>query len=262
MRALRVVACAWILAAAPLAGIAQTLPCVSDPNRHAQLAEQDAAQLYDLQLRYGVREVTDRTYAIFHRLIQAQFEVDEPSHAFDWRLAGYGSPALNAHAMHTGRIVVTQGLDSPEVPEEVVAAALAHEVAHVLMRHGLLQACFALEVMNPLSSLRQAQTDLMEEVWHTGQDLGKRVRSLAHAHEFEADARAVALLRQAGYPPDSMSSLLQYLAVKHAAAPFWSSGSHPDHQLRVARVKEVEALVAMPVRADLQPRTAQRPRSR
>lgn len=254
MKQLRVVACACILAAAPGLCAAQGPSCEADPNRHAQLAEQDAAQLYDLQSRHGAREVTDRTYAIFDRLIQALLAADEPSHAFDWRLAGYGSLALNAHAMHTGRVVVTQGLDSPDVPEEVVAAALAHEVAHVLMRHGLQQACFALEVMNPLSSLRQAQTDLMQEVWQSGQELGNRVRGLAHAHEFEADARAVVLLRQAGYPSNSMSSLLQYLAARHAAAQFWPSGSHPDHQLRLVRVKEAEALAA---RADRQARTAE-----
>jgi predicted Zn-dependent protease len=240
MKHLSVLVCAWVLATASTHSAAQSPSCLVDPNRHAQLAEQDAAQLYDLQTRYGARQISERTHVIFDRLVAAQLVADESSHAFDWRLAGYGSPALNAHAMHTGKIVITQGLDSPDVPEEIVAASLAHEIAHVVMRHGLLQACFALQVINPLSSLRQAQTDLMQEVWASGQELGQRVRSLAHAHELQADAGAVALLRRAGYPGNSMSSLLQFLATRHAAAQYWPSGSHPDHQLRLAKAREAE----------------------
>jgi predicted Zn-dependent protease len=254
MKQLRVVICAWVLAAAPALCAAQSPACLTDPNRHAQLAEQDAAQLYDLQTRYGAREVTGRTYAIFDRLVAAQLAADESSHAFDWRLAGYGSLGINAHAMHTGRIVVTQGLDSPDLPEEIVAASLAHEIAHVVMRHGLLQACFALQMVNPVSSLRQAQTDLMQEMWGGGPELGNRVRSLSHAHELQADARAVDLLRRAGYPNHSLSGLLQFLAAKHAAAQFWPSGSHPDHQLRLAKARQTEAAAA---RADTLARVAQ-----
>ena len=253
MKHLRVVICAWVLAAAPALSAAQNPSCLADPNRHAQLAEQDAAQLYDLQARYGMREITERTHAIFDRLVRAQLAVDETSYAFDWRLAGYGALGLNAHAMHTGKIVITQGLDSPDVPEEIVAASLAHEIAHVVMRHGLAQACFALQIVNPMSSLRQAQTDLMQEVWSSGQELGNRVRSLAHAHELQADAKAVELLRRTGYPNNSMSNLLVFLASRHTPAQFWPSGSHPDHQLRLAKVKEVETLQ---IRTDVQPRMA------
>jgi len=255
MRSLHVAIAAGLLSAACTLSLAQSAACLTDPNRHAQLAEQDAAQLYDLQARYGTREVTQRTHLVFDRLVEAQLAGNPASFAYDWRLAGYGALAINAHAMHTGRIVVTQGLDSPDVPEEIVAASLAHEISHVVMHHGLAQACFALEIVNPSVTLRQAQTDLMQEVWSSGQELGMRVRSLVHTHEFQADVGAIELLRRAGYPGSSMSSLLVFLSSRNSAGASWQSGSHPDHQLRLAKAREAEA---SQVRPDLQaPRVAQ-----
>lgn len=254
MRRFRVAIVAGLLSAACTLSLAQSAACLSDPNRHAQLAEQDAAQLHDLQARYGAREVTQRTHQVFNRLVEAQLAGDPASFAYDWRLAGYGALAINAHAMHTGRIVVTQGLDSPDVPEAIVAASLAHEIAHVMMHHGLTQACFALEIVNPSASLRQAQTDLMQEVWSSGHELGMRVRSLAHTHEFQADLGAIELLRRAGYPADSMSSLLVFLSSRNAAGAAWQSGSHPDQQLRLAKAREAETL---PSRFDPSARVAQ-----
>ena len=254
MRSLHVAIAAGLLSAACSLSLAQSAGCLADPNRHAQLAEQDAAQLYDLQARYGAREVTLRTQQVFDRLVEAQLAGDPASFAYDWRLAGYGALVINAHAMHTGRIVVTQGLDSPDIPEEIVAASLAHEIAHVVMHHGLAQACFALEIINPSSTLRQAQTDLMQEVWASGQELGMRVRSLAHTHEFQADARAIELLRRAGYPGNAMSNLLVFLSSRNGVGPAWQSGSHPDHQLRLAKAREAEA---PQLRPDVPPRVAQ-----
>lgn len=255
MRRLHVAIIAGLLSAACMLSQAQSASCLSDPNRHAQLAEQDAAQLYELQALYGAREVTQRTQQVFNRLVDAQLASDPASFAYDWRLAGYGALSINAHAMHTGRIVVTQGLDSPDVPEDILAASLAHEISHVVQHHGLTQACFALEIINPSVTLRQAQTDLMQEVWSSGQELGLRVRSLAHTHEFQADAGAIELLRRAGYPGNSMSGLLVFLMSRNAGGPTWQSGSHPDQQLRLAKAREAEALMPRP---DMQaPRVAQ-----
>lgn len=225
----------------PLPARAQSAACLNDPHRQAQLAELDAAQLYDLQHQHGAREVTRRTERIFERLVAALVVHEPDALAIDWRLVAYGSLSLNAHAMHSGRIVITQGLDSPHLPEALVAASLAHEMAHVLMRHGLVQACFALEIVDPSATGRQAQTALMDETSLPVLDLARRVRSLTHSHELQADAKAVELLRQAGFPRHALSQLLAFLAARQKPLPDASSGSHPDHQLRIAKAREAES---------------------
>ena len=75
MRRLHVAITAGLLSAVCTLSLAQSAACLSDPNRHAQLAEQDSAQLYELQARYGAREVTQRTHQVFNRLVETPIEM-------------------------------------------------------------------------------------------------------------------------------------------------------------------------------------------
>lgn len=219
------------------ASLAQGRPCVDDSLRHTQLAAQDRAQLRELQTQHGTYAPSARMQDLFDRLVQAQGDeagTDTQRH-LHWQLAGYDSQAINAHAMHTGTVVISRGLDAPNLPEPLIAAALAHEIAHVLLRHGLLQACTALQV---------AQTRAMPQVWFSDEDPSHRVRDLTHAHELQADALAVQSLRRAGYPPHSMSSLLLFLATRQPPGARDPVGSHPDHRLRIARALQAESAPA------------------
>jgi predicted Zn-dependent protease len=219
------------------ASLAQGRPCVDDARRHTQLAAQDGAQLRELQTQHGTHTPSARMQDMFDRLVQAQDPVQDEEDGADiqhphWQLAGYGSQAINAHAMHTGTVVISRGLDAPGLPEPLIAAALAHEIAHVLLRHGLQQACTALQV---------AQARAMPQVWSSDEDAGHRVRELMHAHELQADALAVQGLRRAGYPPHAMSRLLQFLAARQSPGARAPGGSHPDHRLRIARALQAES---------------------
>lgn len=212
------------------ASLAQGRPCVDDALRHRQLAAQDTAQLRELQARYGLHTPSTRVQHVFDRLVRAQGAPGEDE--LHWQLAGYGSDAINAHAMHMGTVVISRGLDAPGLPEPLIAAALAHEIAHVVLRHGLQQACTALQV---------AQARAMPQVWSSDEDPGHRVRALMHTHELQADALAVQGLRRAGYPPHSMSNLLRFLAARQPTGTRASAGSHPDQRLRIARALRAES---------------------
>lgn len=208
--------------------LAQGRSCVDDTLRHTQLAAQDGAQLRELQTRHGTHAPSPHLQDTFDRLIQAL--PDSAGEDLEWQLAGYDSGAINAHAMHNGTVVVSRGLDAQDVPRPLAAAALAHEMAHVLLRHGLQQACTALQV---------ARSRAMPQVWSTDTDPGPRVRALMHAHEVQADALAIQVLRSAGYPSHSMSRLLQFLAARQSpGAP--SRGTHPDHRLRITLAMRAE----------------------
>lgn len=215
------------------ASLAQGRPCLDDSLRHRQLAAQDTAQLRELQARHAPHTPSARVQEVFDRLVRAQD--DHGDNDLHWQLAGYGSDAINAHAMHTGTVVISRGLDAPGLPEPLIAAALAHEIAHVVLRHGLQQACVALQV---------AQARAMPQVWSSDEDPGHRVRALMHTHELQADALAVQRLRRAGYPPHSMSNLLRFLAARESPGTRASAGSHPHHRLRIARVLRAESAPA------------------
>jgi predicted Zn-dependent protease len=221
------------------ASLAQGRPCLDDALRHRQLSAQDAAQLRELQARHGLHAPSARMQEVFDRLVRAQDRHGDAG--IHWQLAGYGSNAINAHAMHRGTVVISRGLDAPGLAEQLVAAALAHEMAHVVLRHGLQQACIALQA---------AQARAMPQVWPWDEDPGHRVRTLMQTHELQADALAVQGLRRAGYPPHSMSNLLRILAARpspgaraRARAP---AGSHPDHRLRIAQALRAESTPLAP----------------
>jgi len=217
------------------ASLAQGRGCLDDSLRHRQLAAQDTAQLRELQARHGLHIPSARMQAVFNRLVRAQDNHgDEGLH---WQLAGYGSEAINAHAMHRGTVVISRGVDAPGLPEPLIAAALAHEIAHVVLRHGLQQACVALQM---------AQARAMPQVWSSDEDPGHRVRTLMHSHELQADALAVQQLRRAGYPAHSMSNLLRFLAARQSPGTRASAGSHPDHRLRIAQALRAESDAVTP----------------
>jgi predicted Zn-dependent protease len=217
-----------------------TLPCPRDPDRHAQLAEQDTTQLYELQAQYGHHVVSDRTRAVFARLVHALGHHDARGRPVDWRLRGYGAASANAHALHTGTMLITRGLDTATMSDDALAASLAHELAHVLLRHGIEQACFSLQVINPTLALSQVQTDVASESWSSHSAVGQRLRELSQRHELQADAWAVQLLARAGFAPDAMSQLLAHLAAKPVGG--FSTGSHPSLALRLHQARQAETL--------------------
>jgi predicted Zn-dependent protease len=209
--------------------------CFDDPVQQARLAAQDAAQLQELQDVHGTRDVTPRLRDVFERLVRTQTAA-----RMDWRLASYASEMINAHAMHGGGVVVSAGLDSPALPDDAVAAGLAHEMAHVLLGHSMERTCLAAQFTPPSAPVDGA----MPQVWSSDDDSGHRMRTLMHSQELQADAKAVELLRLAGYPQRSMSNLLLRLAGLYAPDTRIATASHPDHRVRIEKAVEAESAVA------------------
>lgn len=243
------------LAAAP--GVAQDAGCMDSPHRLSQLAAQDAAQLQELQEAHGPHDVTARTQKVFERLVRSQRAQADSAARFGWRLVSYASGAINAHAMHGGGVVISAGLDAPELPDDAVAAGLAHEMAHVLLGHSLERVCLALQLPATTAAAatgaEDGQSGTMPQVWSSDDDAGHRMRALMHAQELQADAKAVELLRSAGFPAHSMSNLLRRLASLYSADTQMEASTHPDHRMRLTEAMAAEAAAAK-VDSKLDPR--------
>jgi predicted Zn-dependent protease len=219
---------------------AQGIACTQNPERHAQLAEQDTLQMVELQNTYGRHPVSERARTVFARLVRSQRDAEPSTAWIDWRLQGYAATALNAHALHTGTVLLTRGLDDPDMPEDALAASLAHEMSHVLLRHGIEQACFALQAVNPALPLRQAHADLLQEGWSPEVELGRRLRALSQQHELQADAHAVQLLAQAGFAADAMSQLMSHLVERLPPGAGFSADSHPSAAVRREQAQQAQ----------------------
>lgn len=117
--------------------------------------------------------------------------------------------------------------------EETIAAALAHEIGHVVLGHGIRMACLALATVNPHLPLRVAHADFVAETWTQGTPLQRQASALSRRFEQEADGFAVGLLARAGYDPRALARLFAEQARRQSHTAF-SRGTHPELARRAA----------------------------
>ena len=139
------------------------------------------------------------------------------------------SPELNAFSSPGGHIFITKGLVELINSEDMLAAIIAHEMAHIILKHGIdmittmrlndemaAAANRAAELAGNSQAarrtieLRNAVTTMMDIMVKSG---------YSQNQEFEADHKALELLAVAGYDPEA---LLQVLIILHG-----TQGSHP-----------------------------------
>lgn len=147
------------------------------------------------------------------RLVRAS---ERPSEGY--RVTVLDSPVVNAFALPSGRLYVTRGLLALAGDAAEMAAVLAHEIAHVTLRHA--NARTELAARSALVS-RVVQDVLGDpSAGATLRDQSQfRLASFSREQEFEADRVGVRTLAAAGYDP--------YGAVRFLRALERLSGSRP-----------------------------------
>jgi len=154
------------------------------------------------------------------------------------------SSEINAFAAPGGLILVTRGLVQCTNNEDELAAVLAHEIAHVQLRHGVgsikqarktealmtLGSIAASAAPSPVSlstlnSLFQgAITDMVQTLAVNGYSRGA---------ELEADRAALAILRGAGYSEAALASVLRNMSARQTPG----SGFGKTHPAPADRLK-------------------------
>ncbi len=160
------------------------------------------------------------------------------------------SDEVNAFAAPGGYVFVTTGLYRRLRTEEQLAAVLAHEIAHVTLKHGLaaikssnLTQAFAIIGTEAAKEYAPAQIAQLTQAFDGSiKDVVNKlvVSGYSRSQEYDADAEAVALAYRAGYDPGGMSQFLETLATGAAAntgAGFYRS--HPPAVDRLAKVRDV-----------------------
>lgn len=158
---------------------------------------------------------------------------------------------VNAFALPGQNILMTTGfLDFVRDNDDLLAAALAHEIAHVRARHVIqkLEAVMARRQMVLIGRI-DAHRDLRTGLRWLDLDRGEEFvnRAYEREQEMEADRIAVQYLHAAGYPPEAMGELLEEMSghVKPHGKRARSSytAAHPSLRSRIGRLKtELAAL--------------------
>jgi predicted Zn-dependent protease len=160
------------------------------------------------------------------------------------------SEEINAFATPGGFILISRGMLRCCKTEEAVAAVLAHEIGHVELKHGLKSI--------DKSRMTGAVTTVLTEAGKNlgGRELGEVTKAFegsisditstmvnsGYSRQFEsqADKAAVGVLRNAGYDPNGLVTMLSEMEMRLKPGGRDFAKTHPDPKVRI---REVRALV-------------------
>jgi Zn-dependent protease with chaperone function len=162
---------------------------------------------------------------------------------------------INAFALPGGPMFVQRGMFDAAATEGEVVGVMAHELSHVLLRHGTANATKA---ENPWLQIGQIAGALGGAVVGgaagsaiaQGSQFGLGTVLLRYSRDFEkqADILGSQLMAKAGYDPRALAHMFETISAESAGNrdPQWLS-SHPDPGNRTAYItKEAEALTPGP----------------
>lgn len=179
---------------------------------------------------------------------------DRPALAY--RFAVLDLPQANAFALPGGYVYVTRGLVLQTRDVDELAAALAHEVAHVAARHGVERLERELRTGLVIQGLYQLLFG-GEPDWltHRALEIGAALWTARHSREDEREADRLALryLARAGFDPHALARLLRRLAADGAepgAVEAWFA-THPLTRDRLAAIDAT--LASLPPRRPAPP---------
>ena len=144
------------------------------------------------------------------------------------------SDVVNAFALPGGYVVVFTGLMKKADSPEEVAGVLAHELNHVLQRHGLERIIKQLGFVAVVSIVLGNPPGLGGVMKQLGIEL--MTLKFGRAQETEADTTGLDLLHRAKVNPEGMITFFQRLAEKDEGRVEWLS-THPMSSARADHLK-------------------------
>lgn len=170
--------------------------------------------------------VNDQTATRYINLIGNYISKYTKAYDLGFRFYILNDQRASAFACPGGYIFITKGIFKVCNNEAELAAVIAHEMAHVVQRHGLKE----LKKSEAKIKSEKAFAELEEETGPMGEEEKDLEEYAANAYnnliqprllEYEEDADRLAMyyLRRAGYDPTALQSMLSHLQEAPAAQP-------------------------------------------
>jgi len=244
----------WTLLVAPLAIIGQTRITMPKNKYKVQddvkLGQQASAQvrqqmpiLNDSETERYVSQVGERLV----RAIPSQFQ--QP--AFDYQFDVVNARDINAFALPGGPMFVNRGMIESAAREGEMAGVMAHEIAHVALRHGTAGAT---KSQNPAAQLPAIGGAILGAILggtvgsiaQTAGQIGSGAIITKYSREYEtqADILGAQILANAGYDPRDLANMFRTIERESGGSrsPEWLS-SHPNPGNRYENInREAEML--------------------
>jgi predicted Zn-dependent protease len=154
------------------------------------------------------------------------------------------SDEIGAFATPGGHIFLTRALVTCADSEDALAAVIAHEIAHIHLRHaaGIIENQRLVQDLSAAGDRAAAvaarEISAGERAVLFGESVRETVNTLlkngfTQTQEFDADAAAMGLLANAGYNPGSLIDVLKILEKSQKEHPGGFNATHPSPALRI-----------------------------
>lgn len=196
------------------------------------------------QIRKQVRVVENRQLQNYISQLGQTLASQPEAGGYPYEFTLIHDDSINAFALPGGPIYVHTGLVRAADNEAQLVGVLAHEIAHVALRHGTSQASKAVLIQLPAAAAGAAvgQGSILAQLTQLGIGLGANSVLLKYSRDAEnqADALGARLMAKARYNPIEMARFFEKLEASGGsrAPQFLSSHPKPGN-----RVKNVEAEV-------------------
>ena len=217
------------------------------PEQDVQVGRQSA-----VQVEQQVPVLRHDAATAYVNLVGRRLAANAPGPRFKYTFKVANLSDVNAFALPGGYIYVHRGLIERVRSEGELAGVLAHEIAHVGLRHPTNQASKAyvaqagLGIIGALLGDRDASTST--QIMQTVGGFGLNALFLRYSRkaETEADVAGTQILARSGYDPMDMARFFQYLKSLSGREPsriqrFFSD--HPSPGDREARIRQEVALI-------------------
>src|SRR5438445_12926087 len=179
------------------------------PAQDVELGQQAAAQAEQQLPVMRDDEVTSYVQSIGRRLVDAiPPELQHPAFRYSFKVVNVRE--INAFALPGGPMFVNRGMIESANAEDEVAGVMAHELSHVVLRHGTAQASKAAKY--EIGAVAGAVLGAIVgggwgRVIAQGTQFGLGTAFLRYSREYEqqADLEGAQIMARAGYDPRDMA---------------------------------------------------------
>jgi Zn-dependent protease with chaperone function len=229
------------------------------PEQDVKLGREAAAEIRQQYPIIKDERITRYLTTLGDRLVAAApAELKQP--VYEYSFTPVNLKEINAFALPGGPMFVHRGMFTAAASEAEVVGVMAHELSHVLLRHGTANASKA---QNPWLQLGQLAGQIGGAVVGggagaaiaQGTDFGLGTLLLRYSRDFEkqADLLGAQIMARAGYDPRALAHMFETIEKESRSGgggPQWMS-SHPNPGNRTVYInKEADALTIAPAADD------------
>jgi Zn-dependent protease with chaperone function len=229
------------------------------PQQDVELGREAAAEVRQQYPIIKDERIADYLTGLGDRLVAvAPAELKQP--VYEYSFTPVNLKEINAFALPGGPMFVHRGMFDAAASEDEVVGVMAHELAHVLLRHGTANVTKA---QNPWLQLGQIAGAVGGAVVGgaagsaiaQGSQFGLGTLMLRYSRDFEkqADLLGVQIMSRAGYDPRALGRMFETIEretrSQGGGGPQWLS-SHPNPGNRTQYINKEAASLTMASPAD------------